>query len=661
MFDFQNSMFAQVGIPNSAKIVFVADMFVEDYVGGAELTTEALITSSPFEVYKLHAKDVTLDLLRQGHEKFWVFGNFTSLNPELIPSLVGNIKYSVLEYDYKFCKFRSIEKHQSVTGKPCDCADNISGKMVSAFYFASMGLWWMSEAQKDRYTDRFPFLNTANNTVLSSVFTPEILGYMKSLRTKYTDRKKWIVLGSDSWIKGASAAETWCKENNKDYEILWNVPYNELLDKLAQSEGFVYLPEGGDTCPRMVIEAKLLGCKLQLNTNVQHASEEWFNTNDLEDIEGYLFNSPKIFWNGIKAAMDYQASISGYTTTMNCVKQEYPFEQCITSMLQFCSEVCVVDGGSTDGTWEKLVRLAHPDFEKVLKMKEQIELIEDIRAIGSSPHQNLLAPTKLKLRFVGRDWDNQNFAVFDGLQKAEARRMCTQEFCWQMDSDEIVHEDDVKRIIDIARAMPKDTEILALPVVEYWGGADKVRLDVTPWKWRLSRNNPNITHGIPKELRRNGEFGIYAAEGTDGCDMIYVDTFERVPFISFYTEEADRARKMALLGNTEAFEQYQQWFNQVIMGLPGVYHYSWFDLSRKIKLYRGYWTKHWNSLYGKDVEDTATNNMMFDVPWSQVTDDMIEELASRLKKTGGHVWHRKWTGNVIPHMTVNKSQPKIML
>ena len=43
------------------KILFVSDLFVEDYIGGAELTTEALIESSneaDITVRKIRCKDV---------------------------------------------------------------------------------------------------------------------------------------------------------------------------------------------------------------------------------------------------------------------------------------------------------------------------------------------------------------------------------------------------------------------------------------------------------------------------------------------------------------------------------------------------------------------------------------------------------------------------
>jgi len=660
-FDFQNSVFSvppKANIPADAKVIFVSDMFVEDYVGGAELTSEALIRSCPIQVFKLHSRDVSMKLLEDGVDRFWIFGNFAELNPQLIPSIVANLKYSIVEYDYKFCKARSPEKHLEVLGVPCDCPNQANGKIVSAFFYGSMGLWWMSEKQKERYLTTFPFLAEKDNIVLSSVFDRETLatiGCLRAVSPKPEDRKKWIVLGSQSWIKGLDAAESWCKTNNKDYEVVWNLSYDKVLEKLASAEGFVYLPKGGDTCPRMVIEAKLLGCQLQLNDNVQHRDEEWFAGDDIESINEYLLTAPSIFWKGIKKMMDYKPTISGYTTAYNAVVQEYPFKQCIQSMLQFCDEVCAVDGGSTDGTWEELRNLQ----ESLVPAAESLLLFD----CDESRLQYFNQKSRLKLKQVKRDWRSKRHPVFDGMQKAEARAMCTKEYCWQMDSDEIVHEDDAPKIADLCRNIPKGIDIVSLPVIEYWGGPEKVRLDVQPWKWRLSRNLPHVTHGIPVELRRTDADGqSYAEPGTDGCDMIHKETGERLPHVSFYTQEVENARQVAMLGNEQARLEYEAWFNNATSAIPGVFHYSWYDLPRKIKLYRDYWQNHWNALWDKDVSDTAENNMMFGVPWKDVTDEMIESRAAEMKaKLGGWIWHRPWDGKTrTSHISCKRTQPKVM-
>jgi len=611
-------------IPEHAQIVFVSDMFAEDYQGGAELTTAALIESSPLSVFKLHSKDVTLELLEQGHQLFWVFGNYSNLDFNLIPTIVANMKYSILEYDYKYCRYRSPEKHETAEGKPCDCDENYQGKIVSAFMYGARSLWWMSEGQRNFYLEKFPFLEEKPNTVLSSVFNEETFLLIKVLREKNqsSERKGWVVLDSPSWIKGADQAKQWCENNDKDAVPLWGYSYDQVLEELAKAEGLVYLPLGKDTCPRMVIEAKLLGCKLELNDNVQHKDEIWFDTDDLLDTESYLYAARQRFWSGIKADMTYTPSISGYTTTRNCISQKYPYEESIKSMLGFCDEVVVVDGGSDDGTWERLQELAE-EFESLVI------------------HQEI------------RDWNHPRFAVFDGAQKAKARSLCTKEFCWQQDSDEIVPEGDWNKIGNLLREFPPNVQILCLPVVEYWGSHNKVRMDIMPWKWRLSRNLPHITHGIPQHLRRHDENGdLYAAPGTDGCDYVHVDTFDIIPNINFYTQDVHQVRLHALNGNTQAQESYTTWFKQVVESLPGVNHYSWFDLGRKIRTYRDYWSKHWQSMYNITQEDTAENNMFFDKPWSEVTEDEIDALAIKLaEETGGHIFHSKidWS-NPTPHI-----------
>lgn len=619
-------------IPTDCEVVVVADLFAEDYLGGAELTTDALIETSPFKVHKIHSKNVSVQTLESGYNKFWIFTNFSAMDLQLIPTIVSNLKYSIVEYDYKFCRYRSIEKHLSAEMQDCDCHNEMHGKLTSAFFHGATTVFYMSDAQMKRYHDRFPFMADPEGSeqyVLSSCFSDEFFATIKILRDKAKDakRKGWLVLGSTSWIKGTSAAIQWCEDNDKEYEVLQGLSHSEVLEKMSTAEGFVYLPLGGDTCPRMVIEAQLLGCKLQINDNVQHMTEIPFCENDLLEIETYLYTNREIFWNTVKSDMNYSPEISGYTTTKNCISQEYPFELCIESMKAFCSEIVVMDGGSTDGTLERLREMAEKD-------------------------------PKIKVHICNVDWDAKRFAVEDGLQKARARQKCTGDFLWQMDSDEEVNPATVDEIVKICRQFPKFVDIVSLPVIEYWGSKDKVRIDVNPWKWRLSRNKPHITHGIPKELRLRDDDGqLYSAPGSDGCDYIHNETYERLPHASFYTNDIHQVRIMAMQGHEDAMTKYEEWFKRLVNVMPSVKHYSWMDIERKIKTYKNYWQQHWESLYDIKQEDTADNNMFFDKPWSEVSDEEIKTMAKDLaEKTGGHVFHSKveWN-NPMPYLTLDES------
>ncbi len=660
----------EIIISDLTKVIFVSDLFVEDYVGGAELTTDALIQKCKYPYQKIRSKDVTIDILEKGRNAFWVFGNFSSLDINLIPTIVANLSYSVLEYDYKYCRYRSPEKHKYAENIECDCHQQLHGKLISAFYMGAKWLFWMSENQMNHYFERFPFLSDSDrspgNTVLSSVFDDDFFVTLKKLEQDKSERKGWIVLGSTSWIKGLDQAEKWCKDNEKEYEIVWNLPYEEMLVKLSRSLGVVYLPRGMDTCPRFVIESKLLGCELVINDLVQHSKESWFDTSNLLEIQEYLYAARDVFWNTLSEYIQHEPEISGYVTTKDCLSQGYPIKECIESMQQFCDEVVVVDGGSTDGTFQMLFEM----FVLSLTDEEKIEnelLIADLRSYhdkfnkdtfetyfkpsvdenGNPGSPIKLESKKFKLSLIPRDWDDSRFAVFDGAQKAEARKLCTKEFCWQMDADEIVSSGDGSKIKELCKKWPQLAELISLPVVEFWGSKDKVRIDVNPWKWRISKNLPYITHGIPKELRQYDEDGkLFSLPGSDGCDYIHAETYERISHMCFYGEDAHNARYAALNGNKEALSAYETWMKSVVQMLPVVEHYSWMDIERKIKTYKNFWSSHWRSLYNIEQLDTPENNMFFDKSWKDVTDEDIHNLAKQLsEKLGGHVFHSKINWN----------------
>ena len=607
-----------------AKVVFVADLFADQYMGGAELTTEALIEACPFEYVKINAKDVTIQTLNDHQDCFWIFGNFSQLNMQLIPSLVSNIRYAVLEYDYKFCKWRSIEKHELEEGSPCDCTESQLGKLVSAFYYGSDRMFWMSNEQEQRYIDRFPFLEFKGR-VLSSVFSKEDLRRLEFLKSG-ANKGPWLVQKSESWIKGTEDAIAWCEKTEREYETFEGLTRQQLLNKMFNAKGFCFLPRGGDTCPRVVIEAKILGCELKLNKNVQHANEAWFAQGTVDSILEFLKKRPVVFWDEIKRCMDITSTIGAYTTTYNCIDQRYPFEECINSLKANFDEVVVVDAGSTDGTWERL---------------------QEIEGIRAYQHQI--------------DFGHPRWAIHsDGDLKAKARSYVTCDWAWQMDVDEVLHVDQRELIQKILQATPKAFDVISLPVVEYWGSTGKVRMDVNPWKWRVSRNKDDITHGIPAELRMIDDAGhLYAAKGTDSCDYINAQTYDRLPHAGFYDDNIHKVRVEALNGSETHRAAYEGWVNQVVELLPTVYHYSWYDIERKITSYKTHWGKFWKSMYNLETDDTAENNVCFDKPWSEVTDDDIKVFAQRLEEEkGGHIFHKKVDWSVeVPWIELKKEGP----
>ena len=618
-----------------ADVIFVADLFTDEYSGGAELTTEALFGTSPYKTYKLKSSDLTEQQIQQGVNKTWVFFNFSQINLNLIPLVVANLYYFITEYDYKFCRYRSIELHKKETGEECNCHNEDYGKFISSFFAGAEKIFWMSDKQKKRYQERFPFLTDDKSTRLSSVFDVKSLEQIESLRISRKENGtngKWAIIGSNSWIKGVKETEQKLLESlegKAEYDILSGLSYSDLLKQLSKYEGFCFMPLGGDTCPRIVIEASLLGLQLLINENVQHLGEEWFSK-DPNDVEAYLLDGHKRFWDEIERHLNREIKLSGYTTIKNVITSDYPWEQSIKSLLGFCDEVVILDTGSDDGSYEAAIKWSKEDSRLVVKQFK-------------------------------RDWSDPRFAMFDGANKAIARTLCTGNWLWQQDVDEIVHEEDYKKIKPLCRQLPKSLKLLCLPVIEYWGQNKKVRVDVNPWKWRLSRNDTHITHDIPASHRRYDKQGNVYSIGSDGCDYVHNDDYEPIPNTNFYTPELHQVRIQALKQDEKSLQIYQNYMNQVVNQLPGVYHYSWYDIKRKIYTYKNYWSKHWTSMYNKSIEDIPENNMFFNKKWSEVSDKEIEELSLKMENNlGGWIFHSKIDfSKPTPWISIQRSEPRL--
>jgi len=280
-----------------SKYIFIADMFSSDYIGGAELSTEAIMqkaSKSSISISKIHSHRVTKEFLEQAKDSHFIIGNFANLGELEKIYMCKNNSYSMIEYDYKFCKYRSMEKHLMAEGVECDCVSSPVMKSNIALYAYAKKIWFMSSKQREIFVEKMKFLSNKDTEVLSSIFDDGDIRFIESI-SQNEKNDNFIILDSDSWIKNTKSTIEFAEKNNMSYELVKNLPYHELLIKLSTSKGLIFLPSGGDTCPRITIEAKLLGCDVLVNDNVQHAGEEWYQTS--ESCLEYVKNISQRFWN----------------------------------------------------------------------------------------------------------------------------------------------------------------------------------------------------------------------------------------------------------------------------------------------------------------------------------------------------------------------------
>jgi len=284
-------------IPKDVDYIIVADMFAEDYTGGAELTLEAILSKCPGKVFKIHSSSVTPKLIEQNKDKHWVLGNFASMSHEsLIELVVDNVKFSIIECDYKYCRHRSSHLHFLQEKVPCDCHKQKVGQFIRGLFQRAQHVFFMSAAQMQVYVDLFPQHPPTNFHVQTSTFKDETLDKLAEFhKTRNNTTNTWAIMGGGSWIKAEQQTISWCQSQGLEYEVFGGMPHDEFLKKLSTYKGLVFRPEGLDTCPRLVIESKLMGLECKLNENVQHKDEEWY-AGSVEQANEYLRTRGDIFW-----------------------------------------------------------------------------------------------------------------------------------------------------------------------------------------------------------------------------------------------------------------------------------------------------------------------------------------------------------------------------
>ena len=295
-------------IPPKTEVIFVQDFFSKDLVGGAELTSDAIIKACPRPLFELHAHSITESMIVKNQYKIWVFGNQTMTPLHLLQKFIDlRIRYYFFEYDFKPCVVRSTKKHEMETGK-CDCHNTPYGRFMANWMSQARILFWCSDGQMEKFYNLYPYLRgTIKNFTQSSTFYPETILNIRKVRERKERgeievQDRWAILDSDSWIKGTEDAVKYCEERNMNYVLLKDLSNEQFLEELAKSKGLVFFPRDMDVGSRITTETKLLGGTPIVNDQVLHATEAWFNKS-IPEIEEYLIDGPSRFWRVIEKSL----------------------------------------------------------------------------------------------------------------------------------------------------------------------------------------------------------------------------------------------------------------------------------------------------------------------------------------------------------------------
>lgn len=250
------------------SVAFLADFFSTDIVGGAELNDSVLLdglASHGIEVIKLKTSDLTdEDVIKND---LFIVSNFVNLS-ERHKNMVMLKKYIIYEHDHKYVSNRNPAAFPNFK-VPKNQLINVE------FYRNAHAVVVLSEICKSVIEECLDIDNVIN--IGCSLWSNDKLDYISKIDTS-NKKDKYCIINSPNPIKGTREAIVFCDKNNLDYELIGPLPEKELLEKLSQYEFFVFIPHVLETLSRVVVEAKMLGCKVLTSKKlIGAASEPWYD------------------------------------------------------------------------------------------------------------------------------------------------------------------------------------------------------------------------------------------------------------------------------------------------------------------------------------------------------------------------------------------------
>jgi hypothetical protein len=253
------------------KIAFLADFFVEDGInGGGELNNEELIKlliNKGNDIIKYHTRGLTIENLPNKETKL-IIANFVGLTQEVKDHIAENYSYIIYEHDHKYLKTRDPSTFKNYKAPE----DQIINKQFyeNANVVICQSRLHMKVVERNLRLDNIV-------SVSGNLWSEELLEYLEQISTSQEDKDDVCsIMYSNIINKNIEDSILYCKINGLKSEKIMPCSHKEFLTKLNKNTTLVFFPKTLETLSRIVVEARMLNCKVVTNKKIGATSEEWF-------------------------------------------------------------------------------------------------------------------------------------------------------------------------------------------------------------------------------------------------------------------------------------------------------------------------------------------------------------------------------------------------
>ena len=259
------------------RIVFIADFFADQVLGGGELNNEELIKilqSQGHHVKKINSHLVTLNFIEENQNSKFVIANFINLRPSCLKAL-HNKQYAIYEHDHKYLTTRDPGQFEDFLA-PKEAIINYD------FYKKANAVFCQSQFHLDIVYKNLKLDNLINlgGNLWSKKSLDLMAGLSQPPKSEYS-----AVMHSPIAHKNTREAVMYCEYKKIPFRLIASDNYETFLKQMSEHNTFVFFPKTPETLSRVIVEARMLGLTIITNKSVGATHEEWYQLKGVDLIK----------------------------------------------------------------------------------------------------------------------------------------------------------------------------------------------------------------------------------------------------------------------------------------------------------------------------------------------------------------------------------------
>jgi len=258
-------------------IVFIADFFAHEIMGGGELNNQELIELLRAKGQTVEAKksqQVDASYISTCGAKLFIVANFLGLSQQSREALKSK-NYVIYEHDHKYLKTRDPARYKNFTAPAYDLI-NVE------FYQKARKVLCQSTFHANIVKRNLKLDNI--ESVGGNLWTESALQMLETLALR-DKQNKCAILDSPIAHKNTPTAVRYCKATDREYTLCSGNDYHKFLDQLGENDTLVFFPQTPETLSRIVVESRMMGMKVITNKLVGATQEDWFELKGVDLVE----------------------------------------------------------------------------------------------------------------------------------------------------------------------------------------------------------------------------------------------------------------------------------------------------------------------------------------------------------------------------------------